>query len=298
MAEVKCVVPAGDWTGEGAVWHAGENALYWVDICRFLIHRHDPASMETRTWFFDQPPVALALTDRADTLLVAIGGRLILWQPANDARADFAHPEGNWPGVRLNDGAADPAGNFWVGSMFNNVGEFGEDLPITDKAAGRLFRIGSDGAVVVEKTGIGISNTFGWSPDTATFYTADTMTNTICAWDYDAATGTIASERPFFAGFERGAPDGSAVDSQGYLWNARYGGACIVRVSPAGAIDRVVEMPVDNITTCTFGGPDLKTLYITTATGGSSADLRFAGGLFALAVDVPGQPENRFRTSG
>jgi len=294
MAEVKCVAPTGDWTGEGAVWHAGEQAVYWVDINRCLIHRFDPAGKTTRTWFFDQPPVALALTDRADTLLVAIGGRLILWQPANDARADFAHPEDNWPRARLNDGRPDPAGNFWVGSMQNNVGEKGEDRPIDDRAAGRLFKITGAGTVSVEKTGIGISNTFCWSPDATRFYFGDTLLNTIFVHDYDAASGTIANERPFFAGFDRGAPDGSAIDSAGFLWNARYGGGCVVRVSPDGEVDRIVEMPVEKVTTCTFGGPDLKTLYITTAAGGDGAEPRHAGGLFALAVDVPGQPENAF----
>ncbi len=295
MADVECLVPAGDWTGEGAVWHAGEKALYWVDISRFLVHRFDSGQKSTRTWFFDRPPTALALTDRPDTLLVALGGSLILWQPGNDARVDFALPEDNWPRARLNDGRADPAGNFWAGSMQNNVSATGKGMPIDDETAGRLFRIASDGAVTVVKTGIGISNTFCWSPDGTLFYTGDTLAGTISTWDFDATTGAIANERPFFGGFDRGAPDGSAVDSEGYLWNARYGGGCVVRVSPAGDVDRVVEMPVDNVTTCAFGGPDLKTLYITTATGGSRDDLRFAGGLFALPVDVPGLAENRFR---
>ncbi|HZP20241.1 MAG TPA: SMP-30/gluconolactonase/LRE family protein, partial [Bauldia sp.] len=97
------------------------------------------------------------------------------------------------------------------------------------------------------------------------------------------------------AGFERGGPDGSAMDSAGYLWNARYGGGCIVRVAPDGRLDRVIEMPVDNVTTCTFGGPDLRTLYVTSAKGGSGARGRLAGGVFTLPVDDPGLPENVFR---
>jgi sugar lactone lactonase YvrE len=85
------------------------------------------------------------------------------------------------------------------------------------------------------------------------------------------------------------------MDSEGFIWNARYGGSCVVRVSPAGKVDRIVEMPVANVTTCTFGGDDLKTLYITTAQGGRGKSQRLAGGLYAIAVDVPGLPENRFR---
>ncbi len=295
MTEPICVAPVGDWTGEGATWHAGEGALYWVDICRYLIHRFDPVGGAVKSWIFAEPPTALALTDRADTLLVAVGGRIILWQPKNDARAEFAFPEKNWPEVRLNDGRADPAGYFWAGSMQNNVLEDGGTKPITDAAAGRLFRIASDGSNAVYKSGIGITNTFCWSPDRKRFYCGDTLANTIYVWDYNQANGAIANERPFFAGYDRGSPDGSAMDQDGYLWNARYGGGCIVRVTPSGEIDRVLEMPVANVTTCAFGGPSLRTLYITTAVGGSGPARRLSGGLFTVEVDVPGLPENRFR---
>ena len=112
-------------------------------------------------------------------------------------------------------------------------------------------------------------------------------------------TGDISNERPFFVGFERGLPDGSAVDRDGFVWNARYGGGCVVRLSPEGEIDRIVEVPTAKVTNCTFGGPDLKTLFITSAGGGGGAAAgdRYAGGLFAIAVSVPGAPENTFRLS-
>ena len=284
MASPVCVVPAGDWTGEGAVWAASEKAVYWVDIGRFLIHRFEPDSGTVRNWFFDEPVCTLGLTDRADTLIVATASKVIFWQPANDARADFTNPEHGRQGVRLNDGRPDPAGNFWVGSM-----HFGEGA---EKGVGKLFRVNADGSVSVEKTGIGISNTFCWSPDNTRFYFGDTLANVINVWDYDLATGRIANERPFFAGFDRGGPDGSAMDRDGYLWNARYGGGCIVRVSPEGKVDRVIEMPVTNVTTCTFGGPQLRTLFITTA---FRSDERLSGGLYRLDVEVPGLPESRFR---
>ncbi len=292
MRSPLCVVPSGDGTGEGAVWHALHKAVYWVDINRFLIHRFEPETGNVRNWFFSEPVVALGLADRPDTLIVALGSHVILWQPANDARADFANPERGRAGVRLNDGRPDPAGNFWVGSMANNVGADGENLPVGRHDMGKLFRVNPDGSFVTFKSGVGISNTFCWSPDNARFYSADTLTNTISLWDYDLRTGRIANERPYFVGFDRGQPDGSAMDREGCLWNARYGGGCVVRIAPDGAIDRIVEMPVSNVTTCTFGGPQLKTLFITTA---RRADERLSGGLFALAVDVPGLPENRFR---
>ena len=298
MGDPRCLVPAGDGTGEGAVWHEGEQALYWVDISRFLIHRYDPASRATWNWFFDEPPTTLALTDRPDTLAVAVGGRIVLWQPRTDARQDLALAEDHWPRVRLNDGRADPAGNLWVGSMFNNIAPDGSGRPIDDTAAGRLFRIAGDGSVTLRKSGIGISNTFCWSPDATRFYFGDTLANVIRVYDYDAASGTIANERPFFAGFGRGSPDGSAIDSAGYLWNARYGGGCIVRVAPDGTVAGTIEMPCENVTTCTFGGPELKTLYVTTAAGGDGPGRRLAGSLYAVEMEVPGLPENRFVLGG
>jgi sugar lactone lactonase YvrE len=121
------------------------------------------------------------------------------------------------------------------------------------------------------------------------------MANVIWVYDYDFNTGRIANERPFLQGFARGLPDGSTVDSEGYLWNCRFFGGCIVRAAPDGAIDRVVEMPVQNITTCTFGGPGLKTLYVTTARIEAPPGDRLAGGLFAIPTEVAGQPENQFR---
>lgn len=297
MNEPVCIAPTGDRCGEGAVWSREENALYWTDINRFLIHRFTLNDDCVKTWFFDEPVTTLVLTDRDGVLAAALGSRVILWEPQSDARREHGFRLPGWPAVRLNDGRADPRGSLWLGSMRNNVhpdGSVGEDGG-TD---GILYRIDPNGSVSEWKRGIGISNTLAWSPDQTKFYFADTLANEIRAYEYDRSTGEIDQERPFLTGFERGLPDGSTVDSEGYLWNCRYGGRCIVRVAPDGTIDRVVEMPVSNITTCTFGGSDYKTLYITTASLGAGPGERLAGGLFALKTEVPGQPENRFRLFG
>src|SRR3954468_22051839 len=134
MAEPACIVPAGDGPGEGARWDAEGKGPYWGGITRVLTPPYDPEAGTLKSWFFNEPPTALALTDRADTLLVALASKVILWQPRNDARADFALPVKNWPRVRLNDGRPDPAGFFWVGSMQNNVAADGTEVPMTDKA--------------------------------------------------------------------------------------------------------------------------------------------------------------------
>jgi sugar lactone lactonase YvrE len=292
LSPPRVAAPTSDRCGEGAVWHAREQALYWTDITRFLIHRYALSDGAVRSWIFDEPVVALGLTTEDGVLVVALGSRLILWQPATDTRRDQGFVLDGWPSVRLNDGRPDPGGAFWVGSMRNNVGPNGETLAAggTD---GILFRVGR-GGMEVHRRDIGIANTVAWSPDVTRFYFADTLANVVWVHDFDLARGTLGEPRPFLAGFERGLPDGSTVDAGGYLWNCRFGGGCIVRVSPQGKIDRVVEMGVSNVTTCTFGGPDLTTLFVTTAGAGAPESERLAGSLFAIETNVRGLPENRF----
>lgn len=295
-SEPVCIAPTGDVCGEGAVWHAAHSALYWTDINRFLIHRFTLADQCVRTWFFDEPVTALVLTDRDDVLVVVLGSGVILWEPASDLRHDpIFHLQG-WPAVRLNDARADPRGSLWMGSMRNNVNPDGSagEAGGTD---GVLYRLDPDARVTVQRRDVGISNTVAWSPDRRRFYFADTLSNVIWRYDYEFTTGMIANETPFLQNFERGLPDGSTVDAEGYLWNCRYYGGCIVRVAPDGSVDRVVEMPVKNITTCTFGGPELTTLYVTTAPSQVPGE-RLGGGLFAMQCQVCGQPENRFHNSG
>jgi sugar lactone lactonase YvrE len=157
-----------------------------------------------------------------------------------------------------------------------------------------LHRLDPEGAVTEWSRELGIANTLAWSPDRRRFYFGDTLENVIWAYEYDFGTGAISNRRPFLQNFDRGLPDGSCVDAEGYLWNCRYYGGCIVRVAPTGEIDRAIEMPVQNVTTCAFGGSDLRTLYVTTARDEGRPYDRRAGGLFAIQTDVEGQPENRF----
>ncbi len=295
MTDIACAAPTGDICGEGAVWSAGDQRLYWVDINRFLIRALDARSGAVLSWHFDEPPTALALTDRPGVILAALSSRLILWTPGTNARDAFGSRLETWPQARFNDGRADPSGRFWVGSMGNNVGPDGEGLAV-EPGLGALMRCDADGGRTVIETGLGIANTLCWSPDGATFYFADTMENEVRAYDFDAPSGEISNPRPFLAGFERGRPDGSAVDAEGFLWNARHGGGCVVRVAPDGRIDQVVDIPSSNVTTCAFGGPDLRTLYVTTARGSDGdAGHRLAGSLFALPAPAPGLPERVVR---
>ncbi|HEX9200457.1 MAG TPA: SMP-30/gluconolactonase/LRE family protein [Acidobacteriaceae bacterium] len=286
----ECVAPVGDRCGEGAVWHAGEQALYWVDINRFLIHRLDAQTNSVKSWMFDEPVTAMILTDQDDTLAVVFGSKAQLLKPATNTLGRVLFQLPTWPTMRCNDARADPRGSLWIGTMRNNVGTAGEDLevPFVD---GVLYRVDPDGGVSEWKHGIGISNTLAWSPGKDRFYFGDTVANRICVWSYDAATGAIAGERPFLDGLPYGLPDGSTMDAEGYLWNARPGAGCIVRIAPDGSLQHTLALPVPKPTTCTFGGPDLTTLYITTM----GTTERLAGSLFAVRTNVRGLPENRFR---
>lgn len=272
--------------GEAATWDADKQVLWWVDINRFLIHAlHDG---KIRSWDVGQPATALSLTTD-QRLLVALRREIVLWDPESGVRQSLARLEDT--GARFNDGRSDPKGRFVIGSMGDNVGPDGEGGKAID-GMGRLFRLDSTLTTLIDR--LGIANTVCWSPDGSTLYFGDTLANEIQAFDYDAATGTISNPRPHLKNHSRGGPDGSAIDAEGFLWNCRWSGSCIVRVAPDGSIDRVIEMPTKNITTACFGGPDLSTLYVTTAAADTAPTDRLAGSVFAIETDTRGMPENRF----
>lgn len=287
-----CVAPVGDRCGEAALWCAAEQALYWADINRWLVHRLDARTGDCRSFHFSEPVVALTLTTDPDLLLVALGSRIVLWSSGAHrfARTLFELPDAG--PFRFNDGRCGPDGALWIGTMRNNVGPRGELVPI-DPGGGKLYRLDRSGAAVLHE-GMGIPNTVCWSPDGGRFYLGDTHRNMIQVYPVDGQE-RLPEGAPFLADYPHGLPDGSAVDAEGCLWNCRFGGRRLVRVDPSGRIDRVVEAPTLNVTTCAFGGADLRTLYVTSATLLTQPDDRLAGGLFAATVDVPGLPERAFQ---
>jgi sugar lactone lactonase YvrE len=288
--DVQCAVPAGDICGEGAVWHPDQNALYWADINRFLVHRFDPSTGAANTWMFREPVTAVNLTADSELLLLVMGSRIALWSPRTHPEIQTIYYLASTPEMRFNDARIDPRGWLWAGTMRNNVGPRGEQVDV-NYADGVLMRIGPGGDVSEWKTGVGISNTLAWSPDEKRFYFGDSHANTIYSFDYDMAMGTITAERTHITGYPHGLPDGSAMDAQGCLWNARYGGGCLIRIDPNGQVDKAVALPTLNPTTCAFGGPDLRTLYITSA---RSQD-QLSGSVFSMRAEVGGVPEHRFQ---
>ena len=288
--EIQCVVPAGDICGEGAVWDSEQGVLYWADINRFIVHRYRPAGNATESWLFDEPVVSVNLTTSPGRLLFVLATHIAFWSPATHPDLMVVYTLPTAPSMRFNDAKIDPRGSLWVGTMRNNVGPDGENLDVafTD---GVLYRIDPDGSASDWMHDIGISNTLAWCPDHSTFYFGDTIANAIYSFKFDQQTGAISSRQPFLVGYEKGLPDGSAMDAEGFLWNTRPFAGCLIRVRPDGNIDRVVHLPVSKPTTCAFGGPDLHTLFVTSA----RSNERLSGSLFAIETDVPGLPIGRFR---
>ncbi|MBV8566505.1 MAG: SMP-30/gluconolactonase/LRE family protein [Methylobacteriaceae bacterium] len=235
---------------------------------------------------------SLAVCDTGG-LLVAVRGGLSFFDPASGTFEMVANPEADLPDYRFNDGKCDRAGRFWVGSMHNTLrGEF----------SGFLYRLDRERGCIRMADGIAIPNSLAWSRDDRTMYFADTYRRTIFAYDFDIESGGIGNRRVFAPATGRpGAPDGSTVDVDNFLWNAVYGGGRLDRYAPDGRLDCEIRLPMSQPTSCAFGGPSLETLYVTSATQHMrEEDLArqpFAGAVIALNVGVRGLPEPYFARS-
>ncbi|MEP9367348.1 SMP-30/gluconolactonase/LRE family protein [Xanthobacter sp. VNH20] len=289
MNEVTCVLNTRALIGECPRWHPAEQKLYWVDIMEPSLNSFDPASGKTRKWPMPERIGCFGFR-RAGGIIAGLqtGIFLIDLDEEVSARRVFEWEADNL-NTRFNDGRCDPAGRFWAGTVIESM----------DKRVGALFRYDPDGTCTRMVDKLICSNGLAFSPDGRTMYHSDSRQDYVWAWDFDAATGAISNQRVFLAiDIQEGRPDGAAVDAQGYYWICHVGGWHLARYSPDGIIDRVIGLPAQRPTMCAFGGPDLKTLYVTTATYPLAAsDLRkqpLAGSLFAIDVDVPGIPEPFF----
>jgi sugar lactone lactonase YvrE len=270
--------------GEGPLWNHLDGRLYWFDILNQTLLCAEPSGRIVDRFIFDQPASAAAIIDK-DNLAVAQAGALLQLTLATDQRRVLVPLEADKPGNRSNDGRADPAGGFWIGTMSRR----GDN----DPNAGAVYRYRA-GALEPVLERITIPNSICFSPDGQKAYFADTPTRTILTCPLDAETGAPIGEWTVFAQVERGYPDGAVVDAEGFLWSARWGGKCVVRHAPDGREVRIIDVPVSNVSCPVFGGKDLKTLYITTArehmTPAELAAERHAGSLFAIDLDVAGLP--------
>ena len=282
-----CVLDARASLGECPVWAGDEQALYWIDINAPALHRFDAATGHDVAMPMPSSIGCFALRARGGFVVALRDG---VWLARGDGTLErkIADAPYDPDHHRFNDGRADPRGRFFAGSMNER----------RDAESGALYRLDDGGALRKVIGGVTISNGLAWSPDGRTMYHSDTPAHVIRAYDYDAATGTPSRPRVFaqWRG-ETDRPDGGAVDSAGNYWSAFYRGGKLVQLSPRGEVLAVFPVPAMCPTMCAFGGPDLRTLYVTTARQMRDDDelarLPQSGGVFAMRVDVPGLPEPR-----
>lgn len=301
MASVECVLAAGAELGESPVWDAERILLYWVDIDGFAVHAFDPTAGTDRTWLLDIRPSAIARTSDPGRLLVAAENALSWLELDSGEVRPWVTLERSRRTVRMNDGRPDPAGRFWVGGMYLPgraaavTRRFGADPGIRFKAS--LHRVEPDGSFATIRSDVGCANGLAFSPDGSVMYWADTRRQTVWSYDYDVATGEQRNERVFldFSPLP-GSPDGACIDETGCYWIACVGGFAVLRVTPAGKVDRTIEVPVKRPTMPAFGGSDLRTMFMTSI--GEREPGKDGpgphGAIYAFDPGVAGLPEPQF----
>ncbi|RWX78972.1 SMP-30/gluconolactonase/LRE family protein [Neorhizobium lilium] len=267
--------------GEGIFCDERTGTIYWVDIKKGVVHIQNAAGQHRTV--ATPGPVSFVFPFGSDRLLLGLKDGI--YEAAAEkflpiARLDLPAEH------RLNDGKCDPSGRLWVGTICTASDR-------SDTAA--LYRL--DGRELHEVEG-GYVNANGkaWSPDGQVMYHADTSRNIIWQYDYNASSGSISNKRAFVR-VEDGSPDGLCSDSRGRVLVALYGGSGVAVYSPRGGLVEKIELPVPNVTSCCFGGPELRTLYITTAYDGMEPAERekypLAGQVFRAEMSVPGLPAFR-----
>ncbi|MXW97692.1 MAG: SMP-30/gluconolactonase/LRE family protein [Acidimicrobiaceae bacterium] len=290
MINAEVVHAAEAALGEGCVWSPVENLLIWVDINGQAVHRFDhDTSQPVGLWRYPDT-VGNAAPRAGGGLALGLGSSVALTDRVGAIETVIelpGEPESN----RTNDGAVDPRGRLFQGTMSHAE----PGAPVAS-----LYRVDGDGTTRRVLSDVMISNGIGWSPDQTTMYYIDTLTFRVDRFDYDPDTGEIEGRRPFvtFDG-STGGPDGMTVDADGCLWVAMFGGYHVQRFSPDGEkLEAVITPGSPQATCCCFGGPELDTLYITTGrepiAGVSTDDEPNAGALFAADVDAVGVPTNLF----
>lgn len=275
--------------GESPIWDPVDGVLYFVDSPAHAIFRYDPRSGDIKRW------------DVAGGYLGAMalraGGGAILTMDDGFHAFDFetslataiAEPEAGRADLCFNDGKVDRQGRFVAGSMHTGLSE-----PVA-----ALYRLDTDLTCTKLDGGYICSNGPCWSPDGGTLYVSDSNADVIVAYDYDTATGAATNRRPFHSTAGSGGfPDGATVDAEGHVWSAQFSAGSIRRIAPDGAVERVVELPVQWVASLTFGGDDYDVLYVTTIGGedqGERDPSPQAGGLFAIhGLGIQGLAERRF----
>lgn len=289
MFHVEHIVSSQCCLGEGPVWHPFEHVLYWLDIYQSQLHRFDPSTGDHRVTDLGLIVTAMGVRARGG-FVMATGKGFAFWDPQAGSFQFVGDPDASENNdIRFNDGKTDRQGHFWAGKM-------------SSREENKLYRLDPQGNIFRMEHGIAISNGLGWSPDNRTFYFTDSQVRKIYAYDFNPQDESISNRRVFAdvpktAG--EGLPDGLAVDVEGCIWSARWGGWKVVRYDPNGRIIDEIAMPVEFPTSCAFGGDQLDDLYITSAwtevISENRATQPLAGDLFRVKVKTAGFPEPVFQ---
>lgn len=280
MTAYEVAVRAEAELGEGPTWDPDSGRLLWIDILGSRIHTYDPVS--GRRTVRTTPQHIGAVKPRADGgLVLNLRDGVGLLDPDDTFRWLHHEPV---PGRRANDAAVAPDGSLWAGTMRYDEAPGG----------GTLSRITGDGSVEVILDDVAVSNGTGWSPDGRLMYYVDSPTRRVDVFDHE--DGRVVNRRPLVE-IEEGAgfPDGLTVDADGCVWVALWDGAAVRRYTPAGELDRVIELPVPRVTACAFAGPDLTDLYITTARVGLTSPPPLSGSVLVVPGAGKGLTQPAFK---
>ncbi|MEV6170233.1 SMP-30/gluconolactonase/LRE family protein [Streptomyces sp. NPDC051954] len=265
--------------GEGPTWDAGAQRLLWIDILGARLHTYEPGSGRRTIRTLDQH-IGAVKPRSGGGLVLNLRDGVALLDPDDTFRWLHHEPV---PGRRANDAAVAPDGSLWAGTMRYDEAPGG----------GTLSRLTGAGSVETVLDDVAVSNGTGWSPDGRLMYYIDSPTRRIDVFDHE--NGRVTNRRPFISTEDgAGFPDGLTVDADGCVWVALWDGAAIRRYTPTGTLDRVIPLPTPRVTACTFGGPDLTDLYITTARIGLNTPHPTAGSLLVLPAAGKGLPHPSF----
>jgi D-xylonolactonase len=279
VADVPCTV------GEGPLWHADEDRLYWIDNHEGRLYRYDP-ERDGHELVYDGPTFgAFTVQEDGSFLLFMADGRVENWDHRESTAETVVEDLPRYRGSRYNDVIADPEGRVYCG--MKRLGE----------RPGALYRLDTDGTIARVVDDLGLPNGMGFTPDSERLYLTDSGSHLISTYDYDRETEALSDRETFVrTPIGRGIPDGMTVDAEGYVWSARWNDGRLIRYAPDGTEDRRVEFPVWKVSSVTAGGPDYADAYVTTAGGDDRRrEGTRAGSLFRLPLDVTGVPEFRSR---
>jgi len=276
--------------GEGVIWDHTSSRVWWTDIQQSKLYRYDPKSRELEQWDTPERLCCFTPVENKDYLLGAFESGFAFYTPASGGLKWIKKLEADNPGTRFNDGKTDRQGRLWAGTMV-------EDNELASYQ-GSLYCLHHDLTVSKTIDGLSIPNSLCWSPDGESMYHTDTPTRQIKKYSFDCDSGTFGNELLFATTKENCFPDGSTVDDNGYVWNAQWGSSSVVRYSPSGQQDLIVDVPASQPSCVAFGGNDMNLMFVTSAWQGLDSKARKAdpkaGCLFIYETEYQGLIEKHF----